>query len=64
MPLNEWRKDQYLATIGRHFEILKHYCMTREGESILTPEIQAELSEYSRDELTCAAYIIVARKST
>ena len=34
----------------------------REGERLLTPEIEAELAAYSRDELTCGAYVIVARK--
>jgi hypothetical protein len=63
VPLNEWRKDQYLAAFSRHFEILKEYCAMREGEHLLTSEIERELSEYSRDELTCGAYVIVARKS-
>jgi SAM-dependent methyltransferase len=62
VPLNEWRQDQYLQLFAQHFEILKHYCATREGEEFLTPKIWAELSAYSRDELTCAAYVIVARK--
>ena len=35
----------------------------KKGEELLTPEVEAELSAYSRDELTCAAYIIVARKA-
>jgi hypothetical protein len=34
----------------------------REGERLLTPAIQTELSDYSRDELTCGAYVILARK--
>jgi SAM-dependent methyltransferase len=64
VPLNEWRQRQYLAEFKNHFEILKHYCATREGEHLLTLEIEAELSAYSRDELTCGAYVIVARKSS
>jgi len=63
VPLNEWRKDQYLATFARQFELLQHYCATCEGENLLTPQIAAELSDYSRDELTCSAYVIVARKA-
>lgn len=62
VPLNEWRRDQYLAEFQKHFEILKHYCAMREGEHLLTPEIESELADYSRDELTCGAYVIVARK--
>jgi SAM-dependent methyltransferase len=64
VPLNEWRRDQYLETFANHFLILKHYCAMREGEEFLTPQIEAELSAYSRDELTCGAYVIVARKRT
>jgi ubiquinone/menaquinone biosynthesis C-methylase UbiE len=63
VPLNEWRKDQYLATFARHFQVLKDYCLMREGEELLTPAIASELSNYSQDELTCGAYVIVARKA-
>jgi ubiquinone/menaquinone biosynthesis C-methylase UbiE len=62
VPLNEWRRDQYLETFARHFDILSHYCALREGEELLTPEVAAALASYSRDELTCGAYTIVARK--
>jgi ubiquinone/menaquinone biosynthesis C-methylase UbiE len=63
VPLNEWRAKQYIETFGRHFQVIEHYCAMREGEHLLTPEIEAELVDYSRDELTSAAYIIVARKA-
>lgn len=62
VPLNEWRKHQYLETFSRHFDIIKHYCIMREGDELLTPDIEAELADYSRDELTCGALAIVARK--
>jgi len=62
VPLNEWRRDQYLKAFGRHFQILKHYCATWEGEELLTPAIESELCAYRRDELTCAAYVILAHK--
>jgi hypothetical protein len=62
VPLNEWRRDQYLEAFAEHFEIAKHYCLLREGQELLTPEIEVELSNYSRDELTSGAYVIVARK--
>ncbi len=62
VPLNEWRIQQYVDEFAKHFEILKHYCAMREGEEFLTPQIEAELSAYTRDELTCGAYVIVARK--
>jgi SAM-dependent methyltransferase len=64
VPLNEWRLNQYLDVFAKHFEIIKHYSALREGTEFLTPEIAAELSQYSAEELTCHAYIIVARKWT
>lgn len=64
VPLNEWRMHQYVAEFGRHFELQKSYCALREGEHLLTPAIEAELGLYSRDELTCWAYVLVARKPT
>jgi hypothetical protein len=45
-----------------HFEILKNYCVVRERDIFLAPQIEEDLFEYSRDELTCIAYGIVARK--
>lgn len=63
VPLNQWRRDQYLTAFSQHFEIIKHYCAMREGEALLTPDIEAELSMYTRDELTCGACVIVARKT-
>ena len=62
VPLNEWRKNQFLETFANHFEILDHYCAIREGEHLLTPALKAELSSYSRDELTCRDFVIVACK--
>jgi hypothetical protein len=64
VPLNEWRRHQYLEAIAKHFKVLKHYCAMREGENLLSPEIQAEISGYSPDELTCGAYVIIAQKRT
>ncbi len=63
VPLNEWRSDEYLETFARHFQVIDHYCAMREGEQFLTPEIETELADYRRDELTCLAFIIVARKA-
>jgi SAM-dependent methyltransferase len=62
VPLNRWRLHQYLQTFSDHFYLLNHYCAGREGEQWLTSEIESELSDFSRDELTCMGYIIVARK--
>jgi SAM-dependent methyltransferase len=63
VPLNEWRICQYLEAFGRQLELLRHYCPMREGEHLLTPELEAELAGYTRDELTAGAYIVVARKA-
>ena len=62
VPLNEWRRDQFLAAFERRFDVVNHYCAIREGEDWLTPTIRAELSAFSQDELTCAAYVILAKK--
>ncbi len=64
VPLNKWRIHQYHDEFSHYFEILKAYCAVREGEHLLTTEIEKELSAYSRDELTCGAYVILAQKST
>lgn len=66
VPLNEWRLGRYLEEFGRRFEVLRHYCAMREGEALLTPAVEAELASrgYTPDELTCGAYVIVARKAS
>jgi SAM-dependent methyltransferase len=63
VPLNQFRLPHYLEIFSANFEILKYYCVAREGEHLLTPEIEAELSEYSREELTSRSCIIVVRKT-
>ncbi len=63
-PLNGWHRDQCLEVFAGYFEIVKRDCETREGVELLTPAQEAELSTYSRDELTCRSYIIVARKAS
>jgi SAM-dependent methyltransferase len=63
VPLNEWRRDQYLKSFAERLDILKHYCALQEGAELLSPEVLAGLSSYSADELTCNSYVIVARKS-
>ncbi len=61
VAVNEWRLSEYLEAFARHLEIVRHYCWAREGERWLTPALQTELSRYSREELTCMRYVIVAR---
>ncbi len=62
VPLNEWRIARYLEIFSTHFDILDHYCAVREGEEFLTPDTEKKLSRYTRDELTCCTYTIVAHK--
>lgn len=62
VSLNEWRKEQYVKEFSKHFEITKIECLGREGETLLTNAIKEELSDYTVDELTCAALLIVGRK--
>jgi SAM-dependent methyltransferase len=64
VPLNEWRREQYVQLVGSRFKILNQYCVMREGEEFLSPSIEAELKHYSRDELTCRSYIILAQKTS
>ena len=33
--LNEWRPDQYVDLVARHFKILNQYGVMREGEEFL-----------------------------
>ena len=63
VPLNEWRREQYLRSFAERFDIVKHYCAFREGAELLSPEILTDLSNYTADELTCNSYVIVARRA-
>jgi SAM-dependent methyltransferase len=63
IPLNGWRIGQYAAAFAAQFEILQQYCALREGAHFLTPAVQAELADYTADELTCGTYVMLARKS-
>ena len=62
VPLNRWRRDRYLEAMRRHFNVTHHYCMMREGEELLTPEIQRALPDYDRDELLSSGYVFVGVK--
>lgn len=64
VPLNEWRIPQYLGAFAQRLQIVRRYCLTREGERWLTPELQTELRDYAPEELICMRYVIVARKHT
>jgi SAM-dependent methyltransferase len=59
--LNKLRLQNYLNMFGKRFEILdlKHEL---EGEQILTPELEKELAQFSREELLCRYLHIIGRK--
>ncbi|HXX93033.1 MAG TPA: hypothetical protein VEN81_05330, partial [Planctomycetota bacterium] len=53
--LNGWRESQFLKEFEKRFVILE-YEAYREGEHLLTPERERELSGWTRDELTKRAF--------
>ena len=61
--LNELREHRYLLLFREKFEILQVLDIDKEeGKALLTPEIRAELKDYSEEELTKHGITIVARK--
>lgn len=64
VPLNCWRPGQYVETVQQTFRVHRHYFPISEGEEYLTPQIEAELSTFSREELLGAALVIVAQKAS
>jgi SAM-dependent methyltransferase len=59
--LNGVRAREYRRLIERELEILEWRWLPKEGESLLTPEIRAELKDYSEDELLHKGFIVIAR---
>ena len=62
--LNQVRAHEYRALAEAEFEILEWIWLPKEGEALLTPQIRAELAEYSEQELLHKGFIIVARPRT
>ena len=62
--LNEVRAHEYRALIEAELEILEWRWLPREGEALLTPQIRAELAEYSEEELLHKGFIVIARPRT
>ncbi len=62
--LNRLRKRDYITIIGEKLEIVevKDNLSLREGEELLTPEIRAELSDYSEEDLLVPFTAIIAQK--
>jgi len=49
--LNQMRSDEFLTIFRQHFNIL-HETYRTEGQALLTPEIRAELADWSEEDLT------------
>ena len=63
LPLNQWREDQYRAAFEKYFTVEQWLtAQDEQAKTLLTPEIQAELAEYSPEELTRQEIVILARK--
>lgn len=58
---NRLRERDYRQALGERFEILEWFPTATEGESLLTPEIQAELADYSEGELLTKGFVIIAK---
>ena len=60
--INRWREYQYreaFDTAG--FEIVDWFTYATEGKAYLTPEICAELADYTEEELLKKGFVVVAR---
>jgi SAM-dependent methyltransferase len=63
LPLNQWREGQYQTAFEKYFTIEQWLIgQDEQAEALLTPEIQAELAEFSPEELTRQEIVILARK--
>jgi len=68
--LNRLKPDEYLGSFKKYFKILlfeprniNHDKGGYEGEQFLTPEVEEELKEYSRELLLTRSYCIICQKS-
>jgi SAM-dependent methyltransferase len=59
--INRLRERDYREAFEAHFDIIDWFPTVREGAALLTPEIRAELAEYSEDELLNKGFVVVAR---
>lgn len=60
--LNQLREREYQPIFDEVFQVLVWEASAYEGHTQLTPEIEAELSDYSRDELLKKGVIVLAKK--
>ena len=59
--LNGLREQQYRSEFENYFEIIEWIPTEKEGETLLTKEIQQELSDYSEEELLTKGFVVIAR---
>lgn len=59
--INRLRAQDYRRAFEADFEILDWFTLYTEGEKLLTPEIRAELSDYTTEELLLKEFVVVAR---
>jgi SAM-dependent methyltransferase len=59
--INRLRERDYRQVFETHFEILDWFPTAIEGETLLTPEIRAELADYSQEELLTKGFVVIAR---
>ena len=62
VPLNGWRHGQYVEEFRKYFEIMSVTYDGPEGEHLLTPEIERELSAFTREELLSPGLVMVMRR--
>lgn len=60
--LNQLRESDYRRVFDKHLKILEWVAASTEGEELLTPETEAELKDYSREELLKRGVIVIAQK--
>lgn len=63
-PLNKWHSQRFYTAIEKHFTIEQWLSeISEQAQSLLTPEVQAELPEdYQAEELICHNIIVVAKR--
>lgn len=59
--LNQVRAGEYRRMMTEELDIIEWQWLPREGESLLTPQVRQELSDYDEDELLHKGFIVIAR---
>lgn len=62
LTLNTLRESEYKRLFSENFEVLEWITEYTDPESYLTPELRAELSDYSVEELLKSGIVVIARK--